>query len=194
MAVEVAAALGYPVVLKGRAAHLPHKTEHALVRLGVDSATGVTKAYDELAASMRRLSPLGPGDIIMQPMLRDGVELIVGVRNDAAFGTLVVVGLGGIFVELINSAAVRLAPVDVDEARDMLASTRAGHVLGGFRGRGPYDIAAAAAAIAALSRFGVASERVIESLEINPLIVLEHGVFGVDLLFRRSPPGSGSID
>jgi acetate---CoA ligase (ADP-forming) len=194
MAVEVAAALGYPVVLKGRAAHLPHKTEHALVRLGVDSATGVMKAYDELAASMHRLSPLSPGDIIMQPMLRDGVELIVGVRNDAAFGTLVVVGLGGIFVELIDAAAVRLAPVDVDEARDMLASTRAGDVLSGFRGRGPYDIAAAAAAIAALSRFGVASQRVIESLEINPLIVLEHGVFGVDLLFRRSPPGSGSID
>ena len=194
MAVEVAAALGYPVVLKGRAPHLPHKTEHALVRLGVDSAAGVMKAYAELAASMRRLSPLDPGDIIMQPMLSDGVELIVGVRNDAAFGTLVVVGLGGIFVELIKSAAVRLAPIDVDEARDMLGSTRAGDLLSGFRGRGPYDIAEAASAIAALSRFGVASQGVIESLEINPLIVMEHGVFGADLLFRRSRlPDSGSI-
>jgi acetate---CoA ligase (ADP-forming) len=195
MAVQVAAALGYPVVLKGRAAHLPHKTEHGLVRLGIDSPVGVTKAYDELAASMRRLSPLDAGEIIVQPMLRDGVELIIGIRNDHAFGTLVVVGLGGIFVELVRSTAVRLAPVDVDKARDMLARTRARDLLNGFRGSGPYDIAAAADAIAAFSRFGMATQGLIESVEINPLIVLKRGVFGVDLLFRQSQcPVSASID
>jgi acetate---CoA ligase (ADP-forming) len=189
MAAEAAAALGYPVVLKGRAAHLPHKTEHNLVRLSLGSSAAVMTAYCEIATALRELSPLGePGDIILQPMLSGGVELIVGIRNDPAFGSLVIVGLGGIFVELIKSAAVRLGPVDSNEALDMLAATRARDLLVGFRGKGPYDIAAAAAAIAALSRIGVATRDVIESVEINPLIVLERGALGVDLLVRRSEP------
>jgi hypothetical protein len=97
----------------------------------------------------------------------------------------VIVGLGGIFVELIDSVAVRLGPIDVEEARAMLGETRAGDVLAGFCGNGPYDVAAAAAAIAAISDFGAATEGLIESLEINPLIVLEQGAFGVDVLARR---------
>jgi hypothetical protein len=190
MAVELAAALGYPVVLKGRAAHLPHKTEHGLVRLGLQSPDAVRHAYDELAATMRRLSPPGArAEIILQPMLGDGVELIAGIRQEAGFGTLVIVGIGGIFVELVKSSAVMLAPVGIEEASRMLANTRAGAILDGFRGKGPYDRAAAAAAIAALSQFGVATRGTIESLEINPLIVLKEGAWGVDLLFRRSTPG-----
>jgi hypothetical protein len=138
---------------------------------------------------MRELLPHGEaGDIILQPMLRDGVELIVGIRNDPAFGSLVIVGLGGIFVELINSVAIRLGPIDVEEARAMLGETRASDLLTGFRGKGPYDLIAAAAAIAAISDFGVATQGLIESLEINPLIVLEQGAFGVDVLVRRSEP------
>jgi acetate---CoA ligase (ADP-forming) len=159
------------------------------VRLSLGSSAAVMTAYCEIATALRELSPLGePGDIILQPMLSGGVELIVGIRNDPAFGSLVIVGLGGIFVELIKSAAVRLGPVDSNEALDMLAATRARDLLVGFRGKGPYDIAAAAAAIAALSRIGVATRDVIESVEINPLIVLERGALGVDLLVRRSEP------
>jgi acetate---CoA ligase (ADP-forming) len=188
-AVEAAGELGYPVVLKGSAAHLPHKTEHKLVQLGLNSADAVTEAYADLVTTMRELVPLGePGDIILQPMLRGGVELIVGIRNDPAFGSLVIVGLGGIFVELINSVAIRLGPIDVEEARAMLGETRASDLLTGFRGKGPYDLIAAAAAIAAISDFGVATQGLIESLEINPLIVLEQGAFGVDVLVRRSEP------
>jgi succinyl-CoA synthetase beta subunit len=186
MAVEAAGALGYPVVLKGRAAHLPHKSEHNLVHLGLASADAVTKAFAELVTRMRKLAPLGaPGDIILQPMLRDGVELIVGIRNDPAFGSLVVIGLGGIFVELIKSVAIRLGPIGVEDARAMLGETHASDLLAGFRGKGPYDLIAAATAIAAISDFGVATEGLIESLEINPLIVLEQGAFGVDVLVRR---------
>lgn len=189
MAVEAAGALGYPVVLKGRAAHLPHKTEHKLVHLGLASPDAVRNAYAELVTRMGKLAPHGePGDVILQPMLRDGVELIVGIRNDPAFGNLVVVGLGGVFVELIKSAAVRLGPIDVDEARAMLRETRAGELLAGFRGTGPHDVVAAAAAIAAIADFGLATEGLIESLEINPLVVLERGAFGVDVLVRRPEP------
>jgi acetyltransferase len=189
MATEVAGMLGYPVVLKGSAANLPHKTEHKLVHLGLNSADAVTKAYADLVTRMRELVPIGePSDIVLQPMLRDGVELIVAIRNDPAFGSLVVVGLGGVFVELIKSVAVRLGPIDVEEARAMLGETRAGDLLAGFRGKGPHDFVAAAAAIVAISDFGVAAQGLIESLEINPLVVLEHGAFGVDVLVRRPEP------
>jgi acyl-CoA synthetase (NDP forming) len=186
MATEVAGALGYPVVMKGSAAKLPHKTEHNLVHLSLNSADAVTKAYVDLVTRMQELVPVDePSDIVLQPMLRDGVELIVAIRNDPAFGSLVVVGLGGVFVELIKSVAVRLGPIDVEEARAMLGETRAGDLLAGFRGKGPHDFGAAAAAIAAISDFGVATQGLIESLEINPLVVLEHGAFGVDVLVRR---------
>jgi acetate---CoA ligase (ADP-forming) len=185
-AAQAAGALGYPVVLKGSSAHLPHKTEHKLVHLGLSSPEAVKAAYADLATRLRDLVPGGePGDIIVQPMLEGGVELIVGIRNDPAFGSLVIVGLGGIFVELIDSVAVRLGPIDLEQARAMLGETRAGDLLAGFRGRGPYDVAAAAAAIAAMSDFGAATEGLIESLEINPLVVLEQGAFGVDVLARR---------
>lgn len=192
-AIDAAARTGFPAVLKACAAGLPHKTEHGLVRLGLDSEEALAEAYADVETRMSRLVPRGgEGDIVLQPMLRGGVELIIGLRNDPAFGTLVVVGLGGVLVELINSVAVRLAPVSVEEAHLMLRETRAAALLSGFRGSGPYDLDAASAAIAAASRFGVAAAGLIESLEINPLIVLEKGAFGVDVLARG--PGQQSSD
>ena len=190
-AVEGAEEVGYPVVLKATGVHLPHKTEHRLVRLGLDSATAVVEAYADLANRMREIrAPCEESSIVLQPMLQGGVELIIGFRNDPAFGTLVIVGLGGIFVELIDSVAVRLGPIVVDEARAMLDETRAGELLKGFRGKGPYDLDAAATAIAAISNFGAAAMGLVESLEINPLIVLERGAFGVDVLARQPGPAA----
>jgi acetyltransferase len=185
-AVDTAEKIGFPVVLKASAAGIPHKTEHELVRLGIESEAALAVAYADVAARMSRLLPRGePGEIVLQPMLRGGVELIIGIRNDPAFGTLVIVGLGGIFVELLDSVAVRLGPVDAADARALLRETHAGRLLAGFRGAGPFDLEAAAAAIVAISHFGVAARGLIESLEINPLIVLEQGAFGVDVLVRR---------
>ncbi|HLX28038.1 MAG TPA: acetate--CoA ligase family protein [Casimicrobiaceae bacterium] len=186
-AIEIADAAGYPVVLKARAESLPHKTEHRLVFVDLDSRDAVRAAYDELDRRLQRLANAdAQAEIILQPMLRDGVELIVGIRNDSAFGTIVVVGPGGVLVELVDSAAVRLGPIDDEEAHAMLGETKAAALLAGFRGHPAYDVDAAAAAIVALSRFACAMSRSIESIEINPLVVLEHGAFGVDVLVRRS--------
>ena len=122
--------------------------------------------------------------VIVQPMVGPGVELILGVRNDARFGSIVVAGLGGTLVEILKEASVRIGPVDESEARAMLAETKAGVMLNGVRGRGPFDLDAAARAIAALSRFGAAHRDRLASVEINPLIVLERGALGVDVLFE----------
>src|SRR5262249_17922551 len=146
------------VVLKGEAAHLPHKTEHGLVRLGLASAAEVGAAWAALEAKLRALSPNGESfAVVLQPMLEGGVELVIALRDEPGFGPIVVVGPGGVFVELIGEVAVRLAPVDAAEAAAMLRETRAGALLAGFRGQGPFDLEAAAAAIAALSRLGIAA-------------------------------------
>ena len=119
-------------------------------------------------------------------MARPGVELIIGVRNRPGFGSFIVAGLGGIFVELLNSAGLRLGPVDVNEALAMLQETPAGRMLAGMRGQMAYDIEAAARAIAVLSRIGASTLGRFSSIEINPLIVHEKGAIGVDLLIEAA--------
>ena len=128
---------------------------------------------------------------MLQPQAKPGIELIVGVRNYPGFGSLLVVGLGGMFVELLNKSSERLGPVDEATAKAMLDETRAGQILRGFRGQGPYDIGAAAAAIAAISRFGAATIDSVSVLEINPLIVhvAGEGATGVDLLLEPVSAG-----
>jgi hypothetical protein len=183
-AVSKAASFGYPVALKGCASNLAHKTEFGLVRLSLTDGPEAETAYNELSDILDRNKADGATrEIVVQPMAPGGIELIIAVRNDPAFGLVVVAGLGGIFVEFLKSAAIRLGPVDEETALQMLEDCRASEMLTGLRGRGPFDAAAAARAIAALSRFGEATLEVLGSLEINPLIVGENGAFGVDALF-----------
>ena len=189
-AILAAERLGYPVALKGSGPALPHKTDLGLVRLGLDTPEAVRAAFAELAGRLRRHVPSGSGaGLIVQPMVGPGIELIAGVRNDPAFGTIVVVGLGGVHVEVFREASTRLGPVDRETALAMLDETRAGTLLAGVRGKGPYDAAAAADAIAALSRFGHAARGVLAAVEVNPLIVLDkgRGAIGVDVLLEMIP-------
>jgi len=158
------------------------------VRLGLRDADAVRAAYGEIDAA---LGASATREIVVQPMLGEGVELIVAARSEPGFGTVVVVGLGGILVEFIKSVSVRLGPVDSAQARAMLEECRASEMLAGLRGKGPYDIAAAAAAIAALSRFAAAAGPYIGALEINPLIIGAKGAVGVDVLL--TPPAPGHI-
>lgn len=181
-----AATLGYPVVLKGCADEFAHKTELGLVRLGLRDADAVSVAYGEIDAA---LGASATREIVAQPMVGEGVELIVAARSEPGFGTVIVVGLGGIFVEFIKSVSVRLGQIDTAEARAMLDECRASEMLAGLRGKGPYDITAAAEAIAALSRFAVAAGPYVGSLEINPLIVGTKGAVGVDVLLTPPAPG-----
>jgi acyl-CoA synthetase (NDP forming) len=186
-AVEIAEAFGYPVVLKGTAPSLAHKTELGLVRLGLADADAVGAAYDALA--WRLDAALGidaPRAITVQPMAGRGVELIVAVRNDPALGSFVVVGPGGVLVDVVKQASVRRGPIDASTAAEMLDETVVGALLAGVRGAPPVDRAAAAEAIAALSRLGALLHGAVATIEINPLIVLERGAVGVDLLIERS--------
>ncbi|MHB1219582.1 MAG: acetate--CoA ligase family protein [Alphaproteobacteria bacterium] len=191
-AIEAAKRAGFPVVLKATAPNLPHKTELDLIRLNLKDADAVGAAFDDLSRKFKAVPNVGEAAaIVVQPMAGPGVELIVGVRNDPRFGSAIAVGLGGTFVEILREARVEIGPVTPAEARKMLDATRAGTILNGFRGKGPYDIDAAAEAIASLSRFGASTMGTLSAVEVNPLIVLEKGkgAVGVDVLLEPVKPG-----
>jgi acyl-CoA synthetase (NDP forming) len=185
---------GYPVVMKGVAAHLPHKSDLGLVRLRLESEQDVADAFRGITATLAKHAvPESPGEIVVQKMVRDGVELIVGIRNEEGFGSFVIVGPGGVLVEISNQVSVRLGPVDETEAKAMLNETAAGRLLAGVRGKPACDINAVAKAIAAFSRFGAARIGTLAALEINPLIVGEDGATGVDVLLDPSPAAASEI-
>ena len=172
-AIAVAAEIGYPVVLK--ALGTLHKSDVGGVVLGLRDERTLAAAFAELHA---RLAPPAVAIERMAP-LDEGVELLVGARWDARFGPVALVGLGGVFTEVLRDVAVSLAPVDEATARDLLLSLRAAPLLRGARGRPPVDLDAAAAAIVALSRVAAAHPEIAE-VEVNPLLALPQGAVGLD--------------
>jgi acetate---CoA ligase (ADP-forming) len=172
-AAAAADALGYPVALKGLG--LPHKSDAGGVILGLSDEEALRHAFAEL---QERLRPAACSVERMAPTA-DGVELLAGARWDARFGPVVLVGLGGLYTEVLRDVAVALAPLDAARAAELLQTLRAAPLLRGARGRPPVDVAAAADAIAALSRVAAAHPEIAE-LEVNPLLVTPEGALGLD--------------
>ncbi|MFN3006103.1 acetate--CoA ligase family protein [Mycolicibacterium wolinskyi] len=172
-AVAAAERIGYPVVVK--AMGLLHKSDSGGVALGL---TG----RDEVADAVRRMRErLNPSGFCVEGMAdtSDGTELIVGVQRDPRFGPVAMVGLGGVFTEVLADVTFALAPVDAATARRLLENLRAAALLHGVRGRPPIDIDSAAAAIATISEVAAAHPEIAE-LEINPLLATPRGTLGLD--------------
>ena len=165
--------IGYPVVLK--ALGTLHKSDAGGVALGLRDEAALAAA---LAGMTRRL---GPAAFAVERMVArgDGIELIAGARRDPRFGPLVLAGAGGIHAEVLRDTAVALGPVDAAGAEALLRSLRIAPLLLGARGRPPLDIAAAARAVAALSRLAAAHPELAE-LEANPLLVTPDGCVALD--------------
>ncbi|HTU86536.1 MAG TPA: acetate--CoA ligase family protein [Solirubrobacteraceae bacterium] len=172
-ALDAAAAIGYPVALKALGAL--HKSDAGGVRLGLTDPDELAAAYAEIEAHLH------PETFSVEAMapLDEGAELLIGARWDARFGPLVLAGLGGVYAEVMRDVAVALAPVTETQAQDMIRSLKAFPLLDGARGRASLDVAAAADALAALSRVA-ATHPEIGELEINPLLVLPDGALGLD--------------
>lgn len=182
-AVDAAHGFGYPVVLKVQSADIPHKTEAGGVRLDLHTAEAVRVAYAEILQNARAHAPQARIDgVLVQPMVRRDLELIVGGRRDPLFGPTVVVGFGGIFVELLKDSAVALAPVSQAQARELLDQLRGRALLDGFRGAPPADIGQVAAAVARVSELLADHPDTIEELDVNPLVVSDGRVVAVDAL------------
>ena len=179
-ALAVAGAIGYPVVLKTDEPGIGHKSDAGGVLLGIPDPAGLRGAYAGLAAR------LGPRVLVCET-IPPGVELSVGLARDPGLGPLLVVGAGGILVELLADRAVALPPVGQAQARPLLAGLRAARLLGGVRGQPPADYTAVAAAVAGVSQIAVELGDMLEALDINPLICGPGGAVAVDALAVPRP-------
>jgi acyl-CoA synthetase (NDP forming) len=175
-AARAAAEIGFPVVLKIASPDLPHKTEVGGVVIGLGSEAEVKQAHADMLARVASKAPQARIDgVIVAPMAKGAAELILGSRTDPVFGPVVMVGLGGIFAEILQDTAVQMAPVSEAQAMAMLQSLKAFAVLNGARGRPRTDLQAAARAIAALSRFAAAHADEVSEIDINPLLLKTEG-------------------
>jgi len=171
-ALSAASELGYPVTLK--AAELVHKSDAGGVVLDIEDGDQLASAFGELVGR------LGAQSFSVERMaLDEGIELIAGAKRDPRFGAVVLVGLGGVYAEILDDVAVALAPVDERTAERLIRSLRGAPLLAGARGRRAVDIAAAARAVAALSRAAAACPEILE-IEVNPLLVSDSGTLGLD--------------
>jgi acetate---CoA ligase (ADP-forming) len=173
--------IGFPVALKLVAAEIVHKSESGAVVLGL-------KTPEEVVAEGQKLlsKTLGKGHLLIQEMVQ-GTEVLLGARTDPQYGPFLMVGLGGILVEVLKDVAIRLLPVDEGEARRMLQELRGFKVLQGVRGQGPRDIDALVKAMLGLSEIFAAQCNHLTDLEINPLMVRVQGqgVAAVDVRLVR---------
>ena len=185
-AVTAALAFGLPVVLKVESPDLPHKTEAGVIRLNLDSEAAVREAFAAVMANAAAVRPAPRiNGVLVQPQVGGGVEIMVGARNDPLFGPLLVVGLGGVFVELLKDTVTALAPVTVSEARSMLNRLKGAAILRGFRGAPPVDIDGLAQVICRLSEFAAQQRDRVAELDVNPLIANSGGIAAVDALIVR---------
>lgn len=177
-----AESVGFPVVMKIASKDLPHKTEVGGVKVGLATAEDVRRAYDDMMRFVTAKAPSAVIDgVLIAPMARGIAELILGTTTDPIFGPVVMVGLGGVFAEIIKDTAVQTAPVSEAEAAVMLRSLKAFPVLDGARGRPQADLDAAAKAVAALSRFAAAHAESVAEIDINPLLLMPKGQGAVAL-------------
>ncbi|MFG3291804.1 acetate--CoA ligase family protein [Streptomyces sp. NPDC048179] len=179
-AVRAAGLVGYPVVMKASGGQIAHKTELGLVKIGLTSASQVRDAYRELTDIARYEGVTLDGVLVCQ-MVERGVEMVVGVTHDDLFGPTVTVGLGGVLVEVLQDAAVRVPPFGEEQARDMLAELRGRALLDGVRGRPPADLEALVEVILRVQRMALELGDQLAELDINPLMVLEQGQGAVAL-------------
>jgi acyl-CoA synthetase (NDP forming) len=179
-AVRAAGLVGYPVVMKASGAQIAHKTELGLVKIGLTSASQVRDAYRELT-DIARYEGVALDGILVCQMVEPGVEMVVGVTRDELFGPVVTVGLGGVLVEVLRDAAVRVPPFGEDQARDMLTELRGRALLDGVRGRPPADLDALVEVVLRVQRMALELGDELAELDINTQLVLPRGQGAVAL-------------
>jgi acetyltransferase len=175
-AVRAAERIGYPVALKISSPDIPHKTEAGGVRTDLTSPDQVAAAFSQILDSARRYAPGAQIDgVLVQEMLRGGVEMLVGVTNHAGLGPTIVFGLGGIFVEAFQDWAMRAAPLAPGEAAELIGETRAACLLNGWRGGPPLDSMALEQTLLRVSQLAWQLRDKVSAIDITPLLVLPHG-------------------
>ncbi len=186
-AVRAAAGLGFPIVLKVESPDIPHKTEAGVVRLNLRSEDAVRHGFAEIVEAANGLTPRPEiRGVLVQPMIEAGTEIVVGTRLDPTFGPLIVVGMGGILVELLRDSAADLAPVGEAQALNMLESLRGYRLLTGFRGSKAADIGRLVRIIVQVSHLATDLSDEIAEIDVNPVICGPDRAIAVDALIVRT--------
>jgi acyl-CoA synthetase (NDP forming) len=176
------AAFNRQVAMKITSPDIVHKTEIGGVLLGVSDATAARAGFETLIPRAREKRPDARIEgVLVAPMVTGGVEMILGVKRDPTFGPIVMLGLGGIFVEVFKDFTLRRAPFDEDTGAAMVGELKGGALLHGVRGQPRADKAALVSALVRLSEFAAAEGERLESIDINPFLVLPEGQGGLAL-------------
>ncbi|MGY2340163.1 acetate--CoA ligase family protein [Pseudomonas sp. SDO5532_S415] len=185
-ALKDAETLGYPLVLKAVSAHLPHKTEAGAVALNLKDPAALSAALDRMRASIKAYAPDVVFDqLLLEPMAKPPLaELIVGIKRENDFGLALVIGAGGILVELLKDSRSLLLPTTDGAIRQALLSLRSAPLLQGFRGRQAADLEALVSAIRAVADYACENAAQLLELDVNPLLVGADGTTAVDALIR----------
>lgn len=187
-ALRTAGRMGYPVALKVLSPDILHKTEAGAVALGISDSAQLEDAYRQLSANIGRLSPRPRVQgFLVQEMVPQGVEILVGAKVDQQFGPFLVVGHGGILVELIQDALITPVPVSPSQAKALISRLKGQALLDGFRGRAGVDRDALADTISRISHFVANHADSLAELDVNPLICRENRIVAVDALIVTSP-------
>ena len=175
-AARQAGEIGFPVAMKVISPQIMHKTEAGGVALNVQNAEEAHASYERIVQSAKRYNPQAElQGISVQEMVRGGHELIVGMTRDAQFGPAILVGLGGVFVEVLKDVAVRVPPLDDEDARAMIDSLKGRSILQGARGAKPADLDAVARVLVNFSQLCLDLKDEVREIDINPLVVFEQG-------------------
>jgi len=175
-AIAGARLLGFPVAMKVLSADITHKSDIGGVVLDIRDAGAAGAAYDRIMAAASAAAPSAHIDgMLVAPMVRGGVECILGARRDPVLGPVVMLGSGGVNVELMGDVSFRLAPVDHKQALEMVGELKIAPLFSCFRGTPLADVDALANAIVGMSRFALSAGSLLDSVELNPFVVLPKG-------------------
>lgn len=179
-AVRVAKEQGFPVALKVASADIIHKSDIGGVRLNLTNITQVAQAYGELLGHVQAVVPHAAiTGVSVQPMAKPGIEVVAGLTRDQTFGPVVMFGVGGIFVDILNDVAFRVVPLRLRDARAMVREIHAFPTLQGHRGTPPVDVGALEDILLRLST--LAEQRPeIREIDLNPVMAYAKGALAVD--------------
>ena len=168
--------IGFPVVLKVISDELPHRTDLGLVMVGIESHETLQAAWSHIEKALESANLTEQvSEYLVQEMLPNGVEVLAGIKWESGYGLQLVVGVGGVFTEVLDDVAIRCIPLREGDVETMIAETKLDELLSGIRGAPASDRKALCQALYALSDFAMVNERYISGVDVNPLIVYPQG-------------------
>ncbi|MGQ0795269.1 MAG: 3-hydroxypropionate--CoA ligase [Nitrosopumilaceae archaeon] len=179
-ATKAAKRLGYPLVMKVVSPQILHKTDVGGVKVGLQNEKEVKKAFNDMYKRLSKKKGVQLKGILLEKMVPQGVELIVGLQNDPQFGPVIMVGLGGVLTEIFKDVAFRMLPITIADAKSMLDELKGAKILQGYRGTKPIDQSMLAKALVQISKLGVDNAAYFDSIDFNPIVVYPKSYYVVD--------------